>query len=206
MLQSRQRHSSPIPKPLEVENTRLRDELRDVREEQIQLRHNVERLRLECDHLAEKLEFTKDKGSCPYPHPSYPKKDMTLDTSSKSSISANQSKEQASANRREYISSYLSRSTKSASNNTPLRIPGLSSNLEILHQDVDMGYGDDTHMSPSMSTVRQLAPSTAKQPASPSNPNGTWCRGTMTSSTKKMTSSTTTSRSKMVSITGSIYT
>jgi hypothetical protein len=137
----------------------------------------MERLRLECDHLAEKLEFAKDKGSCPYPRPSYSKRDMTLDASSESSISANQLKEQASANRREYISSYSSRLTKSASNNTPLRIPGLSSNPEILRQDVDMGYGDNTRMSPSMSTVRQSAPSTAKQQASPSKPKWNMAQG-----------------------------
>src|ERR1700676_2220743 len=94
-LRSRQRRSSPTPEPLEVENAQLRDELQDVREEQIQLRHDVERLQLEHDHLAERLEFAKDKGSRPYPRPSYSKKEMTLDTSSESSIGANRSKERA---------------------------------------------------------------------------------------------------------------
>jgi hypothetical protein len=136
--------SSPIPEPLKVENARLQDELRDIREEQIQLQHDVERLRLEHDHLAEKLKFAKDKGSRPYPCPSYSKKDMTPDTSSESSIGVNRSKEQASANRREYISSYSSRPTKSASNNTPLGIPRLLSNLGIPHQDVEMDDGDIT--------------------------------------------------------------
>jgi len=118
----------------------------------------------------EKLEFAKDKGSCPYPHPSYSKKNINPDTSSESSISVNQSREQALAKRREYISSYLSRSTKSASNNTPLGIPRLPSNPGILHQNVDMEYGDDPHMSPSMSMVRPSAPSAVKQQVSLSKP------------------------------------
>jgi hypothetical protein len=137
----------------------------------------VEHLRLERDHLAEKLEFAKDKGSRPYPRPSYSKKDMNPDTSSESSIGANRLKEQASAKRREYISSYSSRSTKSASNNTPLGIPRLLSNPEIPRQDMDMGYGDDAHMSPSMSTVRQSAPSMVKQQASPSKPKWNMAQG-----------------------------
>jgi len=130
----------------------------------------VEHLQLEHDHLAEKLEFAKDKGSRPYPHPSYSKKDMNLDTSSKSSIGANRSREQASAKRREYISSYSSRSRKLASNNTPLGIPRLPSNPGIPRQDVDMEYGDDARMSPSMSMVRPSAPSAVKQQVSLSKP------------------------------------
>src|SRR5882762_12001887 len=113
----------------------------------------MEHLRLERDHLAEKLEFAKDKGSCPYPHLSYSRKEMTPDTSSESSIGANRLKERASANRREYISSYSSRPTKSASNNTPLGIPRLSSNLGIPHQDVEMGDRDKKHNLPGPSML-----------------------------------------------------
>src|SRR6202790_1360830 len=105
---------------------------------------------------------TRNKGSRPYPHPSYSKKDITPDTSSESSISANQSKERASANRREYISSYSSRPTKSASNNTPLGIPRLSSNLGIPHQDEEMDDGDNKRNSPGPSMLIPPGPSMAK--------------------------------------------
>jgi len=137
----------------------------------------VERLRLECNHLAEKLEFAKDKGSHPYPRPSYSRKEMTPDTSSESSIGVNRSKEQASANRREYISSYSSRSTKSASNNTPLGIPRLPSNLGIPHQDVEMDDGDKTHNSPGPSMSNPPGPSMAKPLVSPSKAKWNMAQG-----------------------------
>jgi hypothetical protein len=40
-----------------------------------------------------------------------------------------------------------------------------------------MGYGDDTRMSPSMSTVRPSAPSMVKQQASPSKPKWNMVQG-----------------------------
>src|SRR5882762_3682862 len=40
-----------------------------------------------------------------------------------------------------------------------------------------MGYGDNARMSPSMSTVRPLAPSTAKQQVSPSKPEWNMAQG-----------------------------
>ena len=132
----------------------------------------MERLRLERDHLAERLEFAKDKGLRPYPRPSYSKKEMTPDTSSESSIGANRSKERASANRREYISSYSSRPTKSASNNTPLGIPRLSSNLGIPRQDEEMDEGDNKRNSPGPAMLIPPGPSMAKPLASP--PKAKW--------------------------------
>jgi hypothetical protein len=132
----------------------------------------VEWLRLERDHLVEKLEFAKDKGSRPYPRPSYSKKDMTPDTSSESSSGANRSKERALANRREYISSYSSRPTKSASNNTPLGIPRLPSNLGIPRQDEEMDDGDKKRNSPGPSMLNPPGPSMVKPLASP--PKAKW--------------------------------
>jgi hypothetical protein len=70
--------------------------------------------------------------------------------------------------RKEYISSYAPRPTKSASNNTPLGIPRLPSNLGIPHQDVDMEDGDKTCKSPGPSTTNPPGPSMAKPSVSPS--------------------------------------
>jgi hypothetical protein len=177
VLQSWQWCSSHIPEPLKVENAQLQDELRDVWEEQIQLRHYMKHLWLECDHLAEKLEFVKDKGSRPYPRPSYSKRDMNLDTSSESLMGENRSREQTSAKRKEYVFSYSSRSTNSTSNNTPLGIPRFSSNPGIPHQDVGMEDEDNSCTPPSMSTFRPLGPSMAKHHASPSKPKWNMVQG-----------------------------
>jgi len=49
--------------------------------------------------------------------------------------------------RKEYISSYTPRPTKSASNDIPLGIPRLPSNLGIPRQDVDMEDRDKTRKS-----------------------------------------------------------
>jgi hypothetical protein len=117
----------------------------------------VEHLRLERYQLLEKLEFMKDKGGQrPYPRPSYSNKDVPRDMSSENSISVNRSREQSSARRKEYISSYTPRLTKSASNDIPLGIPRLLSNLGIPRQDVDMEDGDKTRKSPGPSTTNPL--------------------------------------------------
>ena len=107
-------------------------------------------------------------GQCPYPHPSYSNKDAPRDTSSTNSIGANQSREQSSVRRKEYISSYTPRPTKSASNDTSLWIPKLPSNLGIPHQDVDMEDGDKTNKSPGPSTMNLPGPLMAKPSVSPS--------------------------------------
>src|ERR1700676_369331 len=70
--------------------------------------------------------------------------------------------------RKEYISSYAPRPTKSASNDTQLGIPRLPSNLGIPHQDVDMEDGDKTRKSPGSSTAGLPGPSMAKPSVSPS--------------------------------------
>jgi hypothetical protein len=128
----------------------------------------MEHLQLERDQLLEKLEFMKDKGSqCPYPRPSYSNKDAPRDMSSENSIGMNRLREQSSVRRKEYISSYAPRPTKSASNDTPLGIPRLPSNLGIPHQDVDMEDGDKTHKSPGPSTANPPGPSLAKPSVSP---------------------------------------
>src|SRR5882762_378585 len=111
----------------------------------------------------------KDKGGQrPYPRPSYSNKDAPRDTSSKNSIGMNRSREQSSMRRKEYISSYAPRPTKSASNDTPLGIPRLPSNLGIPRQDVDMEDRDKTRKSPGPSTTNPPGPSIAKPSVSPS--------------------------------------
>jgi hypothetical protein len=90
VLHSQRRCPSPTPDPLKVKNARLQEELREVHREQIHLCHDVEHLRLERDHLLEKLDFMKDKGAQhPNLHPSYSNKEVPQDTSSKNSIGAN---------------------------------------------------------------------------------------------------------------------
>jgi hypothetical protein len=70
--------------------------------------------------------------------------------------------------RKEYISLYTPRPTKSASNDTPLGIPRLPSILGIPRQDVDMEEGDKTRKSPGPSITNPPGPSVVKPSVSPS--------------------------------------
>jgi len=65
----------------------------------------------------------------------------------------------------------------------------LLSNLGIPHQNVDMGSGDDAHMSPSMSMMRHQLPWWQNNKLRCQNPNGTWHRDMMTSSMEEVSES-----------------